>query len=53
VNDAAQANIAQAGVIYAAMRADGVSPAEARAAVGFAKGDLETAAAWKVWMNAT
>jgi len=52
VGEAAQANIAQAGVIYAVMRADGVRPAEARGAVGFAKGDLETAAAWKAWVTA-
>lgn len=52
VDETEQANIAQAGVIYAAMRADGVSQAKARNAVGFAKGDLETAARWKAWVNA-
>jgi len=52
VNEAAQANIAQAGVIYAAMRADGADAAEARCAVGFAEGDLGTATAWQIWVNA-
>lgn len=52
VDEAEQANIAQAGVLYAAMRADGVAAAEARAAVGFAEGDLATAGAWKGWVAA-
>lgn len=50
--ESAQANIAQAGVIYAAMRADGISAAEARGAAGFAEGDLDTAAAWRAWVHA-
>jgi hypothetical protein len=52
VGEAAQANIAQAGVIYAAMRADGVSPAQSRDAAGLAEGDLDTATTWKAWVNA-
>jgi hypothetical protein len=52
VGEAAQANIAQAGVIYAAMRSDGASPAQARGAVGLAEGDLDTVAMWKAWVTA-
>lgn len=49
VNESAQANIAQAGTLYAAMRVDGVPEAEARAEVGFQPGDLVSAGAWNVW----
>jgi len=52
VDETEQVNIAQAGVIYAAMRTDGVPAGQARAAVGFAEGDLTTAATWKGWVNA-
>ncbi|GAW37122.1 hypothetical protein RA2_04197 [Roseovarius sp. A-2] len=52
VSEAAQANIAQAGVIYVAMRSDGVGPAQARGAVGLAEGDLDTVAMWKAWVTA-
>lgn len=51
VGETAQSNIAQAGVIYASMRADGADADTARKAVGFEKGDLQTAAKWKAWVS--
>lgn len=47
--EAAQTNIAQAGIIYAAARLDGATEVDARAAVGFLSGDLMQVAEWKVW----
>jgi hypothetical protein len=51
-SESTQMNIAQAGVIYAAMRTDGATEEEARAQVGFAPGDLMLAAGWKAWVAA-
>lgn len=51
-SEATQMNIAQAGVIYAAMRSDGADEATARAAVGFEVGDLTRAGEWKAWVSA-
>jgi hypothetical protein len=50
--EAAQTNIAQAGIIYAAARLDGATEVDARAAVGFLSGDLMRVAEWKVWTSA-
>ncbi len=50
-SEATQMNIAQAGVIYAALRADGASEKTARGAVGFEIGDLIRAAGWKAWVS--
>ena len=45
-----QGNIAQAGILYLAMRDDGHTEEEARAAVGLQPGDMATAAAFRQWV---
>jgi hypothetical protein len=51
-SEAAQMNIAQACVIYAALRADGASEEDAREEVGLEDGDLTSAAGWRAWVAA-
>ncbi|MBC7163574.1 MAG: hypothetical protein H5U15_01065 [Roseovarius sp.] len=51
-SEVTQMNIAQVGVIYAALRADGASEKAARDAVGFEPDDLTRAAGWKAWVSA-
>jgi len=47
-----QSNIAQAGVIYSAMRLNGVPEANALSQSGFAEGDLTIAASFRGWVSA-
>ena len=47
-----QGNIAQAGILYLAMRGDGRTEDEAHAAVGLKEGDMATATAFRQWVAA-
>ena len=51
-NEAAQTNIAQAGILYAAMRLNGMSDAEALAHAGLISGDLNRATEFQNWRGA-
>lgn len=51
-SETAQSNISQAGVIYTAMRINGVPDAQALAMAGFNAGDLSIAAAFQQWRSA-
>ena len=51
-SEATQMNIAQAGVIYSALRADGAGERAARRAVGLNEGDLVRVAGWREWVAA-
>lgn len=48
-SETAQGNISQAGVIYTAMRINGVPDEQALAMAGFQQGDLSRAAAFQTW----
>lgn len=50
-SETAQGNIAQAGVIYTAMRVNGVPDTQALAMAGFKQGDLSIAASFQVWRS--
>ena len=50
-SETAQGNIAQAGVIYTAMRVNGVPDTEALSMAGFKQGDLSIAASFQVWRS--
>jgi hypothetical protein len=50
-SETAQGNIAQAGVIYTAMRVNGVPETEALDMSGFKEGDLSIAASFQVWRS--
>lgn len=51
-NEAAQTNIAQAGILYAAMRLNGMSDADALAHAGLIHGDLTRATEFQKWRSA-
>jgi hypothetical protein len=51
-NDAAQTNIAQAGVLYSAMRLNGMSDADALAHAGLIHGDLTRTTEFQNWRGA-
>ncbi len=48
-NEAAQSNISQAGILYAAMRLNGIPDAEALSEAGLIEGDLTRAADFQNW----
>lgn len=51
-NEAAQTNISQAGILYAAMRLNGLSDADALAHAGLIHGDLARATEFQSWRGA-
>jgi hypothetical protein len=51
-NEAAQTNIAQAGILYSAMRLNGMPDAEALAHAGLISGDLVRATEFQNWRGA-
>jgi len=51
-NEAAQTNISQAGILYAAMRLNGMSDADALAHAGLISGDLTRATQFQNWRSA-